>query len=148
MSRRVVWLFGLAAALAAGPVAQAADDPVFGVWLTAAKDGKVRIAACETNPAQVCGTVVWGRGPNGEDARTLTDVKNPDLARRNHPIVGLQIISGFRRDPEGGWTGGRIYEPQTGRTFKAKMASTGPNSLKVAGCVLVFCRAETWTRTE
>lgn len=127
--------------------ALAAGDPLFGVWLTQSKDGKVRIAPCAADPAETCGTVVWGRGPNGEDARTLTDLKNPDPGRRSQPIIGLQIISGFRRDGEGGWTGGRIYEPQTGHTFKAKMASGGPNALKVAGCVLFFCRSEIWTRT-
>ena len=134
----------IVAALAASPAMAA--DPVFGVWLTASKDGKVRIAPCAANPAEACGVVVWGRGPNGEDARTLTDLKNPDPARRAQPVVGLQIISDFRRAGDG-WTGGRIYEPQTGRTFKAKMESAGPNALKVAGCVLFFCRSETWTRT-
>lgn len=139
-------LAGVVFVACAGPAA-AAPDPVFGVWLTAAKDGKVRVAPCAADPSQTCGTVVWGRGPNGEDARTLTDIRNPDPAQRNQSIVGLQIITEFHRDGEGGWTGGRIYEPQTGRTFKAKMKSAGPNSLKVAGCVLFFCRSETWTRT-
>ena len=146
MIRRLAPVALVLAALAA-PTFAAAADPVFGVWLTAAKDGKVRIAPCPADPAQTCGTVVWGRGPNGEDARTLTDISNPEPSRRAQPVVGLQIITGFQHDGEGGWTGGRIYEPQTGRTFKAKMASAGPNALKVAGCVLFFCRAETWTRT-
>ncbi|MGZ3377283.1 MAG: DUF2147 domain-containing protein [Phenylobacterium sp.] len=146
MIARIGLAVTMVAALAAAP-ARAAGDAVFGVWLTAAKDGKVRIGPCAANPAETCGVVVWGRGPNGEDARTLTDVKNPLPARRAQPIVGLQIISDFRRDGDG-WTGGHIYEPQTGRTFKAKMASAGPNALKVSGCVLFFCRAETWTRVE
>jgi uncharacterized protein (DUF2147 family) len=144
----MVWA---AASLAVGLVlaheARAAD-PVFGVWLTQAKDGTVRIAPCAANPAETCGVVLSGKGPKGEDARTLTDIKNPEPSLRAHPIVGLQVITGFRRDGGGGWTGGRIYEPQTGRTFKARMASGGPNTLKVAGCVLFFCRAETWTRME
>jgi uncharacterized protein (DUF2147 family) len=63
-------------------------------------------------------------------------------------VIGMPIISGFRRESSGGWTGGRIYDPAGGKTYKAKMA-TGPNgTLKVAGCVLFFCRAETWTRVE
>jgi uncharacterized protein (DUF2147 family) len=144
---RQVLLIALAASLAAAP-ALAASDPVFGVWLTADKDGKVRIAPCAADPAQTCGVVIWGRGPKGEDARTLTDEKNPEPAKRSRPIVGLQIISEFRHDGEGGWSGGKIYEPQTGRTFKAKMSSAGPNGLKVSGCVLFFCRAESWTRTS
>jgi uncharacterized protein (DUF2147 family) len=147
MNRRIGRLAGLAAALLAGASARAAGDPVFGVWLTQARDGTVRIGPCAANPAETCGVVLSGKGPNGEDARTLTDLKNPDPALRNRPIVGLQVISGFRRE-DGGWTGGRIYEPQSGKTYKAKMASAGPNTLKVAGCVLVFCRSETWTRVD
>jgi uncharacterized protein (DUF2147 family) len=149
MNRTIVWVAGLlAAALVVAHGARAAGDPVFGVWLTQAKDGTVRIAPCAGNSAETCGVVLSGKGPNGEDARTLTDIKNPEPALRGHPIVGLQVITGFRRNGEGGWTGGRIYEPQTGHTFKAKMASGGPNALKVAGCFLFFCRSETWTRVE
>ena len=148
MNRTLAGLAGLLAAVLAATGARSAGDPVFGVWLTQAKDGTVRIGPCASVPAETCGVVLSGKGPKGEDARTLTDIKNPEPALRSHPIVGLQVISGFRRDGEAGWTGGRIYEPQTGRTFKAKMASGGPNTLKVAGCVLFFCRAETWTRVQ
>jgi uncharacterized protein (DUF2147 family) len=138
MNRTRLLAAGLAVAALAATGARAATDPVFGVWLTQAKDGTVRIGPCPGHPAETCGVVLSGKGPKGEDARTLTDLKNPEPALRGHPIVGLQIISGFRRDGQGGWTGGRIYEPQTGLTFKAKMTASGANALKVAGCVLFF----------
>lgn len=152
MNRIVVWIAGLLAAAlvvahqahAAGPAA----DPVFGIWLTQAKDGRVKIAPCAADPALTCGTIVFARGPNGEEGRTLTDKNNPDPALQGRPVIGMAIISEFRRDGSGGWTGGRIYDPAGGKTYKAKMAA-GPNgTLKVAGCVLFFCRAETWTRVE
>ncbi|THD54887.1 DUF2147 domain-containing protein [Phenylobacterium sp.] len=150
MNRIVAGIAGLAAVLlAVAHGARAAPgDQVFGVWLTQAKDGKVRIAPCANDAAQTCGVILSGKAPDGQDARLVTDIKNPDPALRSRPIVGLQIISGFRRDGEGGWTGGRIYDPVGGKTYKAKMGA-GPNgALKVAGCVLFFCRAETWTRVE
>lgn len=142
--------FGVASclgALVAGHAAAAAD-PVFGVWLTQAKDGKVRVAPCEKDPALTCGVILSGKAPDGQDARLVTDIRNPDPALRSRPIVGLQVISDFARDGSGGWTGGRIYDPVGGKTYKAKMAA-GPNgTLKVAGCVFFFCRAETWTRAD
>jgi uncharacterized protein (DUF2147 family) len=137
----------VAATLVMAQQARAAADPVFGVWLTQAKDGKVRIAPCAADPDQVCGTIVWARGPAGEDGRTLVDEHNPDAALRKRPVVGMPIIWDFRHDGEGGWTGGRIYDPAGGKTYKAKMASEH-GTLKVAGCVLFFCRAETWTRVD
>jgi uncharacterized protein (DUF2147 family) len=150
MNRIVIWIAGLlAAALVLAHEARAEPgDQVFGVWLTQAKDGKVRIAPCASDPAQTCGVILSGKAPDGRDARLVTDIKNQDPALRSRPIVGLQIISGFHRDGTGGWTGGAIYDPVGGKTYKAKMG-LGPNgALKVAGCVLFFCRAETWTRVE
>ena len=67
MIRRLL-LTALAASAVAAP-ALAASDPVFGVWLTQTKDGHVRIGPCASDPAQVCGTIVWARGPNGEALR-------------------------------------------------------------------------------
>lgn len=146
MIRRIA--VALALVLLGASSSVAATDPVFGVWLTQAKDGKVRIAPCASDPAQTCGVILSGKTPDGQDARLVTDIKNQDPALRSRPIVGLQIISGFRRDAAGGWTGGTIYDPVGGKTYKAKMGP-GPNgALKVAGCVLFFCRAETWTRVE
>jgi uncharacterized protein (DUF2147 family) len=150
MNRIVIWVAGLLAAglVAAHQARAATTDPVFGVWLTQAKDGKVRIAPCAADPALTCGTIIWARGPKGEDGRTLTDLRNPDAALRNRPVIGMPIIWDFRRDAAGGWTGGRIYDPAGGKTYKAKMEGGAGGTLRVAGCVLVFCRAETWTRAE
>ena len=147
MSRKLATL-GVLAALLAGAPALAASDPVFGVWLTQAKNGRVRIAPCAADPALTCGTTLWARGPNGEDGRTQPDTHNPDPALRGQMIVGLQVITGFRRDSSGGWTGGRIYDPSDGRTYKAKMVAAPDGTLKVSGCVLFFCQAQTWTRIE
>jgi uncharacterized protein (DUF2147 family) len=149
MNRGVIWAAGLAAVVVGlAHQARAAGDPVFGVWLTQSKDGKVRVAPCAANPAQACGTIVWARGPNGEDGRTLSDEHNPDAALHGRPIIGMPIIWDFRRDGSGGWTGGRIYDPAGGKTYKARMAGGDGGKLKVAGCVLFFCRAETWTRAD
>jgi uncharacterized protein (DUF2147 family) len=149
MNRMIACAAGsLVAVLAMAHGARAAGDPVFGVWLTQARDGKVRVAPCAADPAQACGIIVWARGPKGEDGRTLTDEHNPDAGLRGRPVIGMPIIWDFRRDRDGGWTGGRIYDPAGGKTYKARMASGGPGALKVAGCVLFFCRAETWTRAD
>lgn len=148
MSRTIIWAAGLASAALVMAHAARAADPVFGVWLTQAKDGKVRLAPCAADPAVACGTTIWARGPNGEDGRTLTDKNNPDAALRGRPVIGMPVIWGFRRDSSGGWTGGRIYDPAGGKTYNAKMATAGDGKLKVAGCVLFFCRAETWTRAD
>jgi uncharacterized protein (DUF2147 family) len=147
MNRIVIWVAGfLAAALAFVHAAHAGVDPAFGDWVTADGGGKVRIEGCPNNPAQACGTLVWLAHPDGPDGKPSRDVKNPNVSLRSRPLVGLPMISGFRNDGVGRWDGGVIYSPGEGRTFKSKMAMGQNGTLKVSGCILMFCQAQTWTR--
>jgi uncharacterized protein (DUF2147 family) len=136
----------LALALAFGGSAHAAADPAFGDWLTAARDGKVRIAPCEANPAQACGALVWFKLPPGTPAGPPHDAHNPDPALRSRPLMGLPIVSGFRRESPGRWADGRIYDPNDGKTYRSKMNVAPDGTLKVAGCILMFCQTQTWTK--
>ncbi|THD59675.1 DUF2147 domain-containing protein [Phenylobacterium sp.] len=147
--RGAVWVAGLAAAvLAIAQQAQAAGDPVFGDWLTQTGDGKVRVGPCAADAAQACGVVLWLKPPPGVEMQAMRDANNPDPALRSRALIGLTLISGFHREAVGQWADGQIYDPKSGKTYKAKMA-LGPNGvLKVAGCVMVFCQAQTWTKAE
>jgi uncharacterized protein (DUF2147 family) len=118
------------------------------VWLTQATDGRVRIGPCAGHPDLLCGSIIWAKGPKGEDGRTLNDENNPDPALRSRPIVGLPILWDFHADGSGGWTGGKIYNPTEGKTYKSKIAPGRNGTLKVSGCVLVVCQTQTWTRVE
>jgi uncharacterized protein (DUF2147 family) len=129
------------AALLLAPLPGAAAAPtVEGLWLT--DDGKalVRIATCG---AQMCGRIarVLDTGPNVP----RTDVNNPDPAQRNRPILGLQVLWGFRGGPTQ-WTGGRAYDPKSGSSYRSSLRLNSDGSLRVTGCVLVLCRSKRWTR--
>jgi uncharacterized protein (DUF2147 family) len=152
MNDPVKWLAGVAAVLLAvtlsahpAPAAGAAD-PTFGDWLTDGGGGKVRVGPCAANPALACGVLVWFKPPADVPAGPPHDANNPDPALRGRPILGLPIISDFRRDSPGHWVDGKIYDPNSGRTYRSKMSIGPDGALKVAGCVLVFCQAQTWTR--
>jgi uncharacterized protein (DUF2147 family) len=145
----IVWLAGLAAAVfALAHPARAAGDPVFGDWLTQAGGGKVRVGPCAADPDQACGVVLWMKPRPGVEAQAMRDVNNPDVALRTRPLMGMTLLSGFRREAAGQWGDGQIYDPNTGKSYKAKMEIGPDGVLKVAGCVLVFCQAQTWTKTE
>jgi len=128
----------LIAALAAG----ATTSPVEGDWLTVDKTAIVRIAPCG---AQMCGNVlrVLARGPNVP----RTDIRNPDARLRSRPLVGLPVLTGFSREGSE-WTGGRAYDANTGRSYKAKLTPNRDGSLTVTGCVLILCRSQRWTRAH
>jgi uncharacterized protein (DUF2147 family) len=125
--------------LAAAPAFAA--DPVEGEWLTQDKGGKVRIAACPGKADRMCGTTSWVKDPT-----KVLDEKNPNAALRSKPLLGQQVIRDFKQAAPGRWTGGKIYDPKTGKTYDSKMTANANGSLKVEGCVLMICQAQTWTR--
>ncbi len=134
----------LAAALALSATPALAADPVEGEWLTQAGTAKVRIAPCAAQPAKMCGTVSWLKNP--ADAKA-TDANNPDPALRKRPILGLPMIRDFKPAAPGRWTGGKIYDPNSGKTYDSKISLNPDGTLKVEGCVVVVCQAQTWRRS-
>ena len=138
----------LAAVLSFGCGAQAAPagDPTFGDWVTQAGDGKVRVGPCAADPSEACGTLIWLKPPADAPPGPVHDAHNPNPALRARPLIGVLIISGFTRDAAGRWEDGKIYDPNDGKTYKSKMSIGADGNLKVSGCVLVFCKAQTWTK--
>jgi uncharacterized protein (DUF2147 family) len=131
-----------AAALALAPIAADAAS-VMGEWLAPAGDAKARLAPCG---AGVCGTIVWLKRPTDPaSGKPVTDTHNPDPAQRARPVVGMRFLSGFRPDGDNRWTGGRIYDPKSGKTYDSKLSLDGKGDLKLQGCVGPFCQAQIWT---
>jgi uncharacterized protein (DUF2147 family) len=44
------------------------------------------------------------------------------------------------------WEGGRIYDPNNGKSYNSYLALNADGSLKVAGCISFICRSQRWTR--
>lgn len=135
----------LVAAGASGitPALAADADSVVGTWRTPAKNGSVEIARCG---ASLCGKLL-----SSEHLKTnpdLRDVNNKDTAKRDRRLKNLQILGGFSLD-KGTWTGGTIYNPEDGGTYKATITPAGADSLKLKGCIVwPLCKTQTWTRIK
>lgn len=137
----------LAAALSLAFVAPAfAADPVEGDWLTQDGAAKVHVAPCAGAPAKLCGKITWLKEPN-ENGQPKRDAHNPDAALRSRPIVGLPFLRDFSQVGPGKWKGGKIYDPQSGKTYDSKMQVNANGTLKLDGCVLMFCQSQTWKRS-
>jgi uncharacterized protein (DUF2147 family) len=121
-------------ALLGGPALAA--DPT-GNWLVADKTAIIRVAPCG---AAYCGTIAWTAEPG-------LDEHNPDPSKRNHPIVGTQILLDMKPGRADRWEG-KIYNPDNGKTYSGHITVVAPNQLKVEGCLLFFCSGETWTRAS
>ncbi len=146
---RVPVITGLCAAAAsalllAASAAAAAQSPV-GTWYTQDRSAKVRIAPCGQ---KLCGQIIWARDRASGSVAAARDAANPDPALRSRPIIGLQIIRDFTPAGPGKWGGGKIYDPNSGRTYASKMSLSAQGVLKVEGCVSVICQAQTWTQAD
>jgi uncharacterized protein (DUF2147 family) len=133
------------AALALARPAAAAD--ISGVWLTNTGDAQIRMARCG---AAMCGTIVWLKEPKDPaTGKPHVDAKNPDPAKRSHPLLGTVVAIGFRPSEDGGAKYvGSFYDADDGHTYRGSIAPAGDNELRVEGCLLMFCQTQTWTRVR
>ncbi len=129
----------------ATPRALASD--ILGEWVTQGYSARVDIRPCQRATEKLCGTITWlweSVDPNG---KPTADANHPDASRRSQPLVGLEMLSGFKPGTAAGtWVGGQIYNPEDGRTYGSKMKLRSPEVLEVEGCVLVLCAKQIWRR--
>ncbi len=80
-----------------------------------------------------------------EDAK-CTDCSG---ALKNKPILGMQILSGLKKDGKE-WNGGKIIDPNSGKEYKAKMSLNGNDKLDVRGFIGISLvgRTQTWQRVK
>lgn len=120
---------------------QTRPEQAMGRWSTPSRHGVVEIAAC--------GSSICGRLMESDHIRTnpaYPDSANRDPALRSRALKGLTILQGFRRDGEG-WSGGTIYNPEDGGTYKATVTLADANTLKLKGCIVwPLCKTQTWKR--
>jgi uncharacterized protein (DUF2147 family) len=128
-------------------LADVADVFVEGVWLSADGTGWIKIELGDDGPI---GSIA-GSPDNSDDRKPSdTDELNPDPKLRDRRLLGLAIMDGFRRAAEGKWTNGRIYDPNSGKTYKCKLTLVDENTLELRGYIgfSFLGRTETWTRRE
>ena len=130
------------------PVFAASAEPV-GQWYAEGGAAVVEIRPCGD---ALCGRVVWLHSPLDEDGCELRDKNNPDPALRNRRLVGLQILGGLVASDQRlvSWTGGTIYDPVSGNTYRCRLELEGHDRLRLRGYVGIplFGRTTTWTRVR
>lgn len=142
------------AATAATALAAAGSGAIVGTWRTepGEQGGRAHVEISRRGD-QLVGTIVELEEPHfaaghPRAGQPKVDLENPDPAKRERPIVGLRILSGFTYDGDGQWSGGTIYDPANGKTYKARIRLDGRDTLDLRGYVGVplFGRTTTWKR--
>ena len=110
------------------PLAAAFAQDVVGKWKL--EDGTA-IVEIYKNGDVYNGKIVWLQKPTEADGSPAVDNNNPDKALRSRKLIGLNMLSGLKKNG-GEYTGGTIYDPGNGKTYNCSMKVEG-DILKVRG---------------
>ncbi len=128
---------GLTAAMFAATPAFA--DPA-GDWRVADGTATIRIKHCG---AAYCGYIAGTSTAPGKDSH------NPDPSKRNHSVMGLEVLINMQKTGDNVWSGA-TYNAEDGQTYAAKMSLQSEQALQIQGCVAGGgpCGSETWARVR
>jgi uncharacterized protein (DUF2147 family) len=139
--------------LASHASAQKSDD-IIGIWWNEEKDAQIEIYSCD---GKYCGKIILLKEPNyppddpkGWAGKPKVDRENPDAAKREKPLLGMNLVWGFTHSGDNLWEGGFIYNPRDGKTYKCKLTLENPDQLKVRGFIGISLIGKTniWTRMK
>ncbi len=143
----------LAFALLAGTAAHAVADPIdpVGIWYTDGEESIIKVHSCTSGASVYCGTMVWLKEPNDADGSPKIDKLNKDPAKKNKPLLGIDILINMKADDDH-WTG-KAYNPEDGKfydvTFKVKTDKEENDQADLRGCLFKFlCKTETFVRAK
>jgi uncharacterized protein (DUF2147 family) len=150
ISKLVTWRIVAATSivvLSGATAGHAADTKsnVQGVWIDAKGEGAVEIGPCGE---KLCGRIVWVKDPNDKSGKPLVDAYNPETAKKKRPICGLPIIGDLKRQADGSWDAGWIYDPNDGKSYDLEVTAKSADRIQIKGYLGMKMLNETfiWTR--
>ncbi|MDB5276607.1 MAG: peptide protein [Ferruginibacter sp.] len=113
-------------------------NEIIGIYWSPKKDAKIEIYI---KGQQYFGKFIWLATPK-------KDTKNPAKELQSRDVLGLELLTKFSYN-NGVYSGGEIYDPETGKTYSCKMNLEG-DKLKVRGYVGIslFGRTEYFERIK
>lgn len=123
-------------------------NDIYGLWVESKKQ-KVAVLI-EDCKGKLCGHIYWLKKPLTREGKHKRDPHNPDVALRQRPLCGMKILSGFSHEKENKWSGGEVYNPKDGYTFRSTIKQAEDGSLKIRGYIGIplFGKTTKWQRPE
>ncbi|SRR5574344_381907 len=121
-------------------------DKIIGIYNVTEPNTKEvsKVQIYKTTGGTYAGKVIWLKNPNFKNGKPKTDVYNPDPKLRNTPANQIILMRGFQYDSKNDeWSGGTIYNPGNGKTYKCYMKFESNGKLKVRGYIGVSLFGET-----
>lgn len=121
-----------------------AQEDALGIWVTT--DGVSHVEITKQG-GKYSGKIVWLQKPTDSLGRPILDKYNLDKSKRTNLIMGTYILEGYDYDPESMcFTGGTIYDPRCGKTYKGRFWIDIDNRLNIRGYVGFVYQTEIWRR--
>jgi uncharacterized protein (DUF2147 family) len=118
--------------------AQSEADKILGYYLTYDDETgaeKSQVQIYKDSNGKYYGKIVWLKEPN-KDGKPKVDDKNPDVKLQKRPVMGLEILKGFKfENSDNEWTGGSIYNPASGKTYNCYINFESANKIKIRGYI-------------
>ncbi|OJV52082.1 MAG: hypothetical protein BGO31_08145 [Bacteroidetes bacterium 43-16] len=126
-------------------IGSAKAQEINGYWYNDVKDAKIEIF--KATDGKYYGKIVWLKEPN-RDGQPKVDKFNSNSKLKTRPIMGLHILSGFKKSGST-YEDGTIYDPKNGKSYSCKITPDGNDKLNIRGYVGISLlgRTTVWTRT-
>ena len=122
--------------------AQTNSKQIVGKWYDENKDAQIEMFQ---KGNMLFGKIVWLKEPNDAQGKPKLDKFNPDPAKRNKPILGLEIITGLEF-VEGKWIKGKIYSPKEGQTAYCSVSLQNEKELSINVSKYLFSTTKVWRK--
>jgi uncharacterized protein (DUF2147 family) len=121
-------------------------DAIIGVWQNGSGKGHIQIFK---EQGKYYGKIIWLKNPLNEFGQPRLDKKNENEQMRNKPLIGSIMLRDFTFDDDQ-WTGGRIYNPEDGKEYKAHLRLKDARTLSVRGYIGFswIGKTDTWIKVR
>lgn len=105
-------------------------DRLIGIWESEEKNLLIQISR---EGRHFVGTMTWFKCATETIMLTTVDSENPDARLVERKILGLKLVEKLSYEGDDVWGGGKIYDPNSGNTYEARIHLTGANTAIVRG---------------
>jgi uncharacterized protein (DUF2147 family) len=105
-------------------------EQLIGVWESEEKNLLIQISKEEDS---FVGTMTYFQCQTETIMRTTVDSENPDPTLVGRKLLGLKLLKKLSYEGDNVWGGGEIYDPNSGRTYDARIHLVSSNTAVVRG---------------
>lgn len=130
-------------------MAQSDGDKIIGTYKALRNGVNSKIKVTKNSNGTYRAQVIWADNLKMPDGSIRTDVKNPDKSKRNTPADKIVLVDNVSyKNNE--WSGGKIYDPTSGKSYKVIISFKDAKTLKLRGYIGFEALGETmyWTKIQ